>query len=228
MLLRFLKVNKPYIVQMSHIRIIYAYIQGRREVNLKLKTRQSRQEGWEVLGQACVSWPIRPNWEFGRGGLKEESLSVGGGYSAAAEKTDAILRIKTCDLKKIVIQNTIFNLKIKYNASPLMQRLKRVLHDKNEQERHKQFRWPSNYGSLFHKLLWHFINHPGDNCHFNQLNHQSKCWQCELLHTQYDILKLLHFFTLQLYFYQGSILNVIFWPFLWSETTCLELGQDPE
>ena len=45
MLLRFLKVNKPYIVQMSHIRIIYAYIQGRREVNLKLKTRQSRQEG---------------------------------------------------------------------------------------------------------------------------------------------------------------------------------------
>lgn len=46
MLLRFLKVKKPHIVQMSHIGIIYAYIHDRREANWKLKTRQSRQESW--------------------------------------------------------------------------------------------------------------------------------------------------------------------------------------
>ena len=42
-----------------------------------------------VLGQACVSWPIREDWVFKRGGLKEigaktERFSQRGEYRAAA------------------------------------------------------------------------------------------------------------------------------------------------
>ena len=58
-----------------HICIIYAHIHARSEANWTLRSQQSWQEmRWIVLGQACVSWPIRAACMFRRRSLKDTEL----------------------------------------------------------------------------------------------------------------------------------------------------------
>lgn len=56
-------------VTVSDICITCAFIHDRGEANWRLKTRQTWLERrWAALAQECVSWPIRADWEFGKGG----------------------------------------------------------------------------------------------------------------------------------------------------------------
>ena len=75
-----------------------------------------------MLGQACVSWPIRADWVFVRGALKRQelkrSVSDRGGIQSCStgqyEKPDVFLSIKGHTLLLIVTQNIIMYLKISY------------------------------------------------------------------------------------------------------------------
>ena len=74
---------------------------------------------WEtpLLAQACVSWPIRADWVFGRRGLQETGAKTdrGGTQSCSTgqcEKTDALFEHWACESILVLSQNKTMNLKM--------------------------------------------------------------------------------------------------------------------
>ena len=57
-----------------------------------------------LLAQACMSWPIREDWVFGRGALKRQELKQ--------SERMCFLCIKECKLILVVIQNKMMNLQM--------------------------------------------------------------------------------------------------------------------